>query len=98
MHLIHSHLCIILQAWGSTQLHVTAAITACLHRVLAVQGWGLHIWGDVDHPTPWSSAKQPSGSGPEGPYWDVELQTSAKHVGLLIHKGEEKAAGTARLI
>uniref|UniRef100_A0A383WMX3 pullulanase n=1 Tax=Tetradesmus obliquus TaxID=3088 RepID=A0A383WMX3_TETOB len=56
-------------------------------------GWGLHIWGDVEHPTPWSSAKQPTGSGPEGPYWDVVLQTSAKHVGLLIHKGEEKAAG-----
>lgn len=53
----------------------------------------MHIWGDVEHPTPWSSAKQPTGSGPEGPYWDVVLQTSAKHVGLLIHKGEEKAAG-----
>ncbi|WIA10447.1 hypothetical protein OEZ85_010639 [Tetradesmus obliquus] len=62
-------------------------------RDLNYAGWGLHIWGDVEHPTPWSSAKQPTGSGPEGPYWDVVLQTSAKHVGLLIHKGEEKAAG-----
>eukprot|EP00882_Tetradesmus_deserticola_P023731 GHRQ01025841.1.p2 GENE.GHRQ01025841.1~~GHRQ01025841.1.p2 ORF type:complete len:108 (+),score=47.14 GHRQ01025841.1:680-1003(+) len=60
---------------------------------VCLQGWGLHVWGDVEHPTPWSSAKQPSGSGPEGPYWDVALQVSAKHVGLLIHKGEEKAAG-----
>jgi hypothetical protein len=78
------------------RLQLTTPIAACSVWAHVVQGWGLHIWGDVEHPTPWSSAKQPTGSGPDSPYWDVVLQTSAKHVGLLIHKGEEKAAGTSR--
>lgn len=59
----------------------------------ALQGWGLHVWGDVIQPTPWSTPLPPSGLGPEGAYWDIKLLTSANHVGALIHKGEEKAAG-----
>ncbi|KAF8068441.1 PU1 [Scenedesmus sp. PABB004] len=56
-------------------------------------GWNLHLWGDVEAATSWSAPKQPTGTGPEGPYWDIKLKPGAGHVGLLIHKGEEKAAG-----
>jgi hypothetical protein len=35
----------------------------------------------------------PSGQDEQGPYWDIQLWEDASNVGLLIHRGEEKAAG-----
>jgi len=72
-------------------LHVRGLL--CHH----LQGWGLHVWGSVAQPTPWSKPLPPSGLGPDGPYWDIQLTTAARHVGVLIHKGEEKAAGAPLL-
>lgn len=71
-------------------------VTALIPQNSYMQGWGLHVWGNVTNQTNWNTPQQPTGLGREGPYWDIKLQTSANHVGVLIHKGEEKAAG-ARL-
>jgi hypothetical protein len=72
----------------ATVLHVRRNLL-CHH----LQGWGLHVWGSVAQPTPWSKPLPPSGLGPDGPYWDIQLTAASRHVGVLIHKGEEKAAG-----
>eukprot|EP00775_Hariotina_reticulata_P002314 gene2314-2622_t len=78
---------------------IAIAPSACKRKKPANgdQGWGLHVWGSVAQPTPWSKALPPSGLGPDGPYWDIQLTAAARHVGVLIHKGEEKAAGAEHI-
>lgn len=56
------------------------------------------MWGDVKVPTDWGIGLPPSGFKDGGPFWSLQLKTSANHVGVLIYKGdstkgEEKAAG-----
>lgn len=58
------------------------------------RGWALHLWGDVAEGTrsEWPKGLSPSGADASGSYWDLPLKPNAQHVGLLIHKGESKAA------
>lgn len=68
-------------------------------------GWGLHVWGDVEAETDWQQPLQPRGLGGEGGaagdadatgscsfpvVWDVPLREGARTVNLLPHSGDSK--------
>lgn len=57
------------------------------------EGWGLHLWGDginFQRKVTWSRPMEPTGSGPNGIYFDVELYSGAKEFGFIIHRKNEK--------
>ncbi|MGQ0841332.1 pullulanase-type alpha-1,6-glucosidase [Actinokineospora sp.] len=56
-------------------------------------GWGLHVWGDVEQPTEWTSPRPFSGETPFGRFAWVKLKPGAKQVGIITHKGDEKDGG-----
>ncbi len=57
------------------------------------EGWGLHTWMDAARETAWSDPLPPTGRDEFGVYWDVPLRESAKQLGFIIHKGDEKDPG-----
>lgn len=62
-----------------------------------LQGWKLHVWGDVKEAPAWGRGLEPTGFD-DGPFWVLKLKPGANHVGCLVYKGdstqgEEKAAG-----
>jgi len=58
------------------------------------EGWGLHVWGDVDEATlsgvTWEAPLQPVRSDAFGIVFEVPLTASAESIGYLVHKGDEK--------
>lgn len=55
--------------------------------------WGLHVWGAASFTTDWSSPLTPNGSDARSSYWDLLVSSEdSAVVGLLVHKGELKAA------
>ncbi|CAM6125988.1 unnamed protein product [Calypogeia fissa] len=48
--------------------------------------WGLHIWGDTDHPTAWEKPLHAAGSDEFGMYWELSAKQSG-NVYFLIHSG-----------
>jgi hypothetical protein len=64
------------------------------HCLASMQGWGLHVWGGAVVHTDWQQPLPASGydSVRGSAYWDVQIKAVDCNVGLLIHKGEMKAA------
>ncbi|MFI6813676.1 pullulanase-type alpha-1,6-glucosidase [Nonomuraea sp. NPDC050328] len=56
-------------------------------------GWGLHVWGDVERPTAWDAPLPLHGEDAFGRFAWIRLTPGATGVGLLVHKGEEKDGG-----
>ena len=78
---------------------------SCNHRPLRVHfiqkqtsqadrlSWGLHVWGASPVQTDWSTPLQPCGSDGNSCFWDITInKEDSAVVGLLVHKGELKAA------
>ncbi|PPK66381.1 alpha-amylase family glycosyl hydrolase [Actinokineospora auranticolor] len=53
-------------------------------------GWGLHVWGDVESPTSWTSPLPFAGETPYGRFAWVRLLPGARQVGFIVHNGDEK--------
>ncbi|WP_433256416.1 pullulanase-type alpha-1,6-glucosidase [Streptosporangium sp. CA-135522] len=56
-------------------------------------GWGLHVWGDVDRPTEWTSPLPLTGEDSYGRFAWIKLKPGATDVGIIVHKGDEKDGG-----
>ncbi|CRK57908.1 Neopullulanase / Maltodextrin glucosidase [Alloactinosynnema sp. L-07] len=56
-------------------------------------GWGLHVWGDVETPTEWSTPLPFAGETGYGRFAWVKLKPGATQVGFITHKGDEKDGG-----
>ncbi|GGQ09444.1 pullulanase-type alpha-1,6-glucosidase [Streptosporangium pseudovulgare] len=56
-------------------------------------GWGLHVWGDVERPTEWGSPLPLTGEDSYGRFAWVKLKPGATDVGIIVHKGDEKDGG-----
>ncbi|MFJ2032105.1 pullulanase-type alpha-1,6-glucosidase [Streptosporangium sp. NPDC087985] len=56
-------------------------------------GWGLHVWGDVETPTEWGSPLPLTGEDSYGRFAWIKLKPGAANVGIIIHKGDEKDGG-----
>ncbi|MFI6888326.1 pullulanase-type alpha-1,6-glucosidase [Streptosporangium canum] len=56
-------------------------------------GWGLHVWGDVDKPTEWGSPLPLTGEDSYGRFAWIKLKPGASNVGIIVHKGDEKDGG-----
>lgn len=73
-----------------------------LRRDQNYTGYGLHAWGNgLRHYPEWGKPVAPSGFGPDGPFWRLELLPESTHVGVLIYRktssGEEKTAGAEHI-
>lgn len=56
-------------------------------------GWGLHVWGDVLKDGNWITPLQPIGQDEYGVYWLIDIQTDAKNLHYVVHKGDIKDPG-----
>ncbi|SEG10522.1 alpha-1,6-glucosidases, pullulanase-type [Thermomonospora echinospora] len=56
-------------------------------------GWGLHVWGDVERPTTWDKPAAFTGKDSYGRFAWIKLKPGATNVGLIVHKGDEKDGG-----
>jgi pullulanase-type alpha-1,6-glucosidase len=56
-------------------------------------GWGLHVWGDVERPTDWASPVPFAGETGYGRFAHVKLKPGARQVGFVVHRGDEKDGG-----
>ncbi|MDP9862279.1 MULTISPECIES: pullulanase-type alpha-1,6-glucosidase [Streptosporangium] len=56
-------------------------------------GWGLHVWGDVEKPTEWGSPLPLTGEDAYGRFAWIKLKPGAANVGIIVHKGDEKDGG-----
>ncbi|GII83928.1 hypothetical protein Ssi03_19180 [Sphaerisporangium siamense] len=56
-------------------------------------GWGLHVWGDVERPTDWGSPVPFAGEDAYGRFAWIRLKPGATGVGIIAHKGDEKDGG-----
>ncbi|MBF8185088.1 pullulanase-type alpha-1,6-glucosidase [Nonomuraea sp. K274] len=56
-------------------------------------GWGLHVWGDVENPTEWGSPLALEGEDAYGRFAWIRLKPGATSVGIIAHKGDEKDGG-----
>ncbi|MBB5132050.1 pullulanase-type alpha-1,6-glucosidase [Thermocatellispora tengchongensis] len=56
-------------------------------------GWGLHVWGDVEQPTDWASPLPLRGEDAFGRFAWIRLKPGAANVGLVVHRGDEKDGG-----
>jgi pullulanase-type alpha-1,6-glucosidase len=56
-------------------------------------GWGLHVWGDVDQPTTWDRPVPFAGEDAYGRFAWVKLKPGATTVGFVPHKDEDKDGG-----
>ncbi|GLZ43191.1 alpha-amylase family glycosyl hydrolase [Actinokineospora sp. NBRC 105648] len=57
------------------------------------QGWGLHVWGDVEAPTEWAAPLPFAGETDYGRFAWVRLKPGAREVGFVVHRGDEKDGG-----
>ncbi|GGK62553.1 hypothetical protein Sme01_04530 [Sphaerisporangium melleum] len=56
-------------------------------------GWGLHVWGDVEQPTEWGTPLPLTGEDSSGRFAWIKLRPGAASVGLITHNGDEKDGG-----
>ncbi|GAA3814063.1 hypothetical protein GCM10022226_38580 [Sphaerisporangium flaviroseum] len=56
-------------------------------------GWGLHVWGDVEQPTEWGAPLPLTGEDAFGRFAWIKLKPGATSVGIIAHKGDEKDGG-----
>jgi pullulanase-type alpha-1,6-glucosidase len=56
-------------------------------------GWGLHVWGDVEQPTDWGTPLALTGEDSFGRFAWIKLKPGATSVGVITHKGDEKDGG-----
>ncbi|WP_248965057.1 pullulanase-type alpha-1,6-glucosidase [Sphaerisporangium perillae] len=56
-------------------------------------GWGLHVWGDVEQPTEWGAPLPLTGEDAFGRFAWIKLKPGAASVGIITHKGDEKDGG-----
>ncbi|GAA2856463.1 hypothetical protein GCM10010517_14780 [Streptosporangium fragile] len=56
-------------------------------------GWGLHVWGDVENPTEWAEPLPLTGEDAYGRFAWIKLKPGATNVGIIAHKGDEKDGG-----
>ncbi|MDH2424921.1 pullulanase-type alpha-1,6-glucosidase [Sphaerisporangium sp. TRM90804] len=56
-------------------------------------GWGLHVWGDVEQPTEWGSPLPLRGEDAYGRFAWIKLKPGATSVGIIAHRGDEKDGG-----
>ncbi|MFC4529216.1 pullulanase-type alpha-1,6-glucosidase [Sphaerisporangium dianthi] len=56
-------------------------------------GWGLHVWGDVEQPTEWGAPLPLNGEDSFGRFAWIKLKPGAASVGIIAHKGDEKDGG-----
>ncbi|WP_436757600.1 pullulanase-type alpha-1,6-glucosidase [Streptosporangium sp. V21-05] len=56
-------------------------------------GWGLHVWGDVENPTEWATPLPLTGEDSYGRFAWIKLKPGATSVGIIAHKGDEKDGG-----
>lgn len=56
-------------------------------------GWGLHVWGDVEQPTEWGAPLPLTGEDSFGRFAWIRLKPGATGVGIIAHKGDEKDGG-----
>jgi len=61
-------------------------------------GWGLHVWGDVERPTDWSSPRPFAGEDSYGRFAWVKLKPGASQVGYIAHRGDEKDCAADRSV
>ncbi|GAA1277011.1 hypothetical protein GCM10009677_33660 [Sphaerisporangium rubeum] len=59
----------------------------------AYDGWGLHVWGDVENPTAWDAPVPFDGEDAYGRFAWIKLKPGATSVGIIAHKGDEKDGG-----
>ncbi|MGH3648852.1 MAG: alpha-amylase family glycosyl hydrolase, partial [Micromonosporaceae bacterium] len=59
-------------------------------------GWGLHVRGDVEQPTDWSSPLPFAGEDSYGRFAWVKLKPGASQVGYIAHRGDEKDCAADR--
>ena len=54
-------------------------------------GWGVHVWGDVNEPdVTWTTPKPLAGEDEYGRFAWVKLAPNASQVGFIVHKGDTK--------
>ncbi|MGW4638519.1 pullulanase-type alpha-1,6-glucosidase [Sphaerisporangium sp. NPDC004334] len=63
------------------------------YRRADYDGWGLHVWGDVEQPTEWGTPLALTGEDSFGRFAWIRLKPGAASVGLITHKGDEKDGG-----
>ncbi|WP_308250305.1 pullulanase-type alpha-1,6-glucosidase [Sphaerisporangium fuscum] len=63
------------------------------YRRADYEGWGLHVWGDVEQPTEWGGPLPLTGEDAFGRFAWIKLRPGATSVGLIAHKGDEKDGG-----
>ena len=57
----------------------------------AYDGWGVHVWGDVNEPdVTWTTPKPLAGEDEFGRFAWVKLAPNASQVGFIVHKGDTK--------
>ncbi|GAA4192227.1 hypothetical protein GCM10022252_33280 [Streptosporangium oxazolinicum] len=56
-------------------------------------GWGLHVWGDVENPTEWANPLPLTGEDSYGRFAWIKLKPGATSVGIIAHRGDEKDGG-----
>ncbi|WP_433360246.1 pullulanase-type alpha-1,6-glucosidase [Streptosporangium sp. CA-115845] len=56
-------------------------------------GWGLHVWGDVENPTEWAEPLKLTGEDAYGRFAWIKLKPGASNVGIIAHRGDEKDGG-----
>ncbi|GAA1282639.1 pullulanase-type alpha-1,6-glucosidase [Saccharothrix xinjiangensis] len=61
-------------------------------------GWGLHVWGDVEGAPTWDAPLPFAGETPYGRFAWVKLKPGARSVGLIAHKGDEKDTDGDRFV
>ena len=55
------------------------------------EGWGVHVWGDVNEPdVTWATPKPLDGEDEFGRFAWVKLAPNASEVGFIVHKGDTK--------
>jgi pullulanase-type alpha-1,6-glucosidase len=56
--------------------------------------WGLHLWGDAladGAGTGWDTPRPPDGTDEWGLYWEVPVDDVDAELGVIVHRGDEKA-------
>ncbi|MFC4335852.1 pullulanase-type alpha-1,6-glucosidase [Salininema proteolyticum] len=78
---------------GSEEVHTSLAEARGHVRVRYPEpDWDLHVWGSAAaEETPWEEPLQPSGTDSWGAYWDVPVQDVNGELGLIVHKGDDRA-------
>ena len=57
----------------------------------AYDGWGLHVWGEVDEPdVTWTNPLPFAGEDEYGRFAWVKLASNASQVGFIVHQGDTK--------